>query len=709
MAKSKNKGSDTRRDLRREVMEVFQSQPRKPLNHKQIGNALGINDSGVRTMIYQILVSETESGKLKEVERGKFVLASVKTDTLEGTIDITRNGRGFVTVEGFEKDIEIRQGATGFALNGDLVEISYNPKARRPEGKVLKVISRARENYVGILQEMKGNYFFLPSDARIHTDFFVPKEELHKAKSGEKVLVKIISWDNPEKNPVGAVTKVLGKPGEHSVEMNAIMAEYGLPVEFPDDVIKESEAISDAFTEEEIAKRRDFRNVTTFTIDPYDAKDFDDALSYLKLENGNTEVGIHIADVSFYLKPDTALEREAFERATSVYLVDRTIPMLPERLSNFLCSLRPKENKYCFSAVFELNDRADVLNAWYGRTIIHSDRRFTYEEAQEIIETGKGDFSTEIVHLDKLAKALRDQRFKVGALDFDTEEVKFKLDEQGKPIGVFIKKMKDSNKLIEEFMLLANRMVAEHIGKAKGTEQKRTSVFRVHDEPDPTKLKQLATFAQHLGYKMPKLKDQNSVAAIRALINMAEGTPEQDIIKTMAIRSMAKAVYTTNNIGHYGLAFKYYTHFTSPIRRYPDVMIHRLLQNFLDNGKDVSEAEYEMKSKHSSLMEKRAAEAERASIKYKQVEYMLAHVNSVFEGIISGMTGWGFYVEVGETKSEGMISMKSLRGDIYEFDADYYVIRGLRKRKEFHMGDKVMIKVLGGDLQKRTLDFELVE
>ncbi len=709
MAKGKPKKQSTKGELRRAILDVFHEAPRKALNHKQIAAALGISDSGVRTLMYDILLQETEEGKLREVERGKFQLKEVEKETLEGTIDITRNGRGFVSVDGIEKDIEIRQGATGLALNGDLVEISYNPKARRPEAKLLRVVQRKRENYVGIIQQAKGGYFFIPSDAKIHIDFFVPKEEMNNAKVGEKVIVQIAMWEHPEKNPVAKVVKVLGTPGEHSVEMHAIIAEFGLPTEFPDDVVSESEKIPADINKEEIAKRRDMRGITTFTIDPYDAKDFDDALSYLVLPNGNTEVGIHIADVSHYMQLGTALEKEAYERATSIYLVDRTIPMLPERLSNFLCSLRPNEEKLCFSAIFELNEKAEIQNQWFGRTIILSDRRFTYEEAQEIIETGKGDFSKEIVHLDKLAKALRAERFKAGALDFDTEEVKFKLDEKGNAIGVFIKKMKDSNKLIEEFMLLANRKVAEFIGKKKENDLGRTFIYRIHDKPDPIKMRQLSNFVFHLGYKMPKTSETDTVAAIRALIAKAEGTPEQDIVKTMAIRSMAKAEYTTKNIGHYGLAFEYYTHFTSPIRRYPDVMAHRLLQHYLDGGKSVNEADYELKCKHSLQMEKRAAEAERASVKYKQVEYMLKNVGGIFEGIIAGITGWGFYVEVGDTKSEGMVSIKSLQGDIYEFDPDRYIIRGLRKRQEFHMGDKVMIKVLGGDIQKRTLDYELVQ
>jgi ribonuclease R len=708
MAK-KNSFQSFKKDLLTEVLDVFHKQPNKSLNHKQIASALGINDSGVRTLIFELLNMEANGGALKEVERGKFVLRDQKKESLIGIIQITRFGRGFVSVSGQAKDIEIRAGETGIALYGDTVEIQYNPRARRPEANIIRVVSRARKEYVGILESGKGGFFVKPSDSKIHVDFFIPKNELNGARSGEKVVIALVDWNKSDKSPTGKIVKVLGKPGEHSVEMHAIIAEFGLPYEFPEEVIQESEKIPSDITQAEIAKRRDFRTVTTFTIDPYDAKDFDDALSYLKLPNGNIEVGVHIADVSHYLLPNTLLEAEAFSRATSVYLVDRTIPMLPERLSNFLCSLRPDEEKLCFSAVFELNEEGEVKNQWFGRTVIKSQRRFTYEQAQDIIETGKGDFSDAVLHLDRLAKLRREMRFKKGAIDFDTEEVKFKLDENGKPIGVTIKRMKDSNKLIEEFMLLANEKVAEFVGKPKPGQPERTYVYRIHDLPDEEKIKQLREFVKNLGYKLPRPTDSNSVSVIRSLMDKVAGEPEEAIIKQMAIRSMAKAEYSTQNIGHYGLAFEYYSHFTSPIRRYPDVMAHRLLQHYLDNGRSVSAEDYDLKCKHSSLMEKRAADAERASIKYKQVEYMLAHEGEVFKGIISGLTGWGFYVEVGETKSEGMIPLKNIKGDMYEFDSDRYVIRGARTRTEFHMGDSVMIKVLGGSLEQRTLDFELIQ
>jgi len=705
---TKKKSTNFKRDLRNDILNIFNRHPNKPLNHKQVSAELGIKDAGVRTLIFELLQAEVETGKLKEIERGKFLLKEQNKESIQGTIQITRHGRGFVVVPGVEKDLEVNKGDTGFALNGDTVEVQFNPRARKPELLVTRVVERARTQFVGIMQLAKDNAFFIPSDARIHVDFYIPKELYNGAKNGEKVVAEITDWTHPDKSPFAKIVKVLGKPGSHSVEMHAIIAEFGLPLEFPDEVIAEADKISDKISKEEIKKRRDFRDITTFTIDPYDAKDFDDALSYKRLENGNVEVGVHIADVSHYMHPNTLLEKEGYQRATSVYLVDRTIPMLPEKLSNELCSLRPNEEKLCFSAVFELSPEAEIRNSWFGRTVIYSDRRFTYEEAQEVIETGKGDYSEEILHLDKLAKLMRAERFKRGAIDFDTEEVKFKLDEMGKPIGVTIKRMKDSNQLIEEFMLLANRKVGEFIGKKKAGERECTFIYRIHDTPDDARLQQLRTFVKNLGYKMPKTDLKNSVSVVRGILDLVEGQPEEDIVKTMAIRTMAKAEYSTKNIGHYGLAFDYYTHFTSPIRRYPDVMAHRLLQHYLDGGQSVNEAEYELKCKHSIAMEKRAAEAERASIKYKQVEYMLENVGKIFEGIISGLSNWGFYVEVGETKSEGMIALKSLTWDYFEFNSDHYVIRGSRSGEEFHLGDKVMIKVLGGDLNRRTLDYELV-
>jgi ribonuclease R len=709
LKKQKRKAGDFKKDLRREILEIFQRNPKKPLNHKQVAAELGIKDSGVRTLVYELLRTETDNGKLKEIEHGKFILLASEQTSLEGVIQITKFGRGFVSIPGMKDDIEIAKGNTGFALWGDTVEIQFNSKARRPEARVTRVVERGKKNYVGIIEMSKDHAFFIPSDQKIHVDFYIPKELYNGAKHGEKVIAEITEWTKPDRKPFGRITKVLGKPGSHQVEMHAIIAEFGLPYEFPEEVIADSEKIATDITADEIAKRRDFRKISTFTIDPFDAKDFDDALSYRKLENGLTEVGIHIADVSHYMKPDTMLEKEAYVRATSVYLVDRTIPMLPERLSNELCSLRPKEEKLCFSAVFEMDDDANLKSSWFGRTVIYSDRRFTYEEAQEIIETRKGDFADEITHLDMLAKKMRAKRFQAGAIDFNTEEVKFKLDDMGKPVGVTIKVMKDSNQLIEEFMLLANKKVGEFIGKNKVNGQERTYVYRIHDTPDDGKLLQLKTFIKHLGYSIPRQSNINPSTLIKSLMEQVKGHAEEDIIKNMAIRTMAKAEYSTNNIGHFGLSFEYYSHFTSPIRRYPDVMAHRLLQHYLDGGNSVNPNDYEVKCKHSSLMEKRASEAERASIKYKQVEYMLDHTGKIFEGIVSGLTSWGFYVEVGETKSEGMVSLRNLADDHYEFDADKYIIRGLRSRTELHMGDKVTIKVMGGNLNQRTLDYQWVK
>ncbi len=703
----KKNTSKGRRNLREEVLAVLQKHPGKALNHKQIASELDIRDTGLRTLIHEILVTATEEGFIQQPERGKFLSKAGSKEALTGIISINRYGRGFVKVEGIEKEIHIDKEDTGIALWGDVVKIEFQGRGRRKSAVVTEVIQRYKKRHVGIVQIQPKHTFFIPSDSKTHVDFYIPDSELMGARNGDKVIAEITSWTDPKRKPFGKIVKVLGKPGSHSVEMHAIIAEFDLPENFPDEVQTESEAINENIDANEISKRRDFREVTTFTIDPFDAKDFDDALSLRKISDNRYEIGVHIADVTHYVKPGTAIEAEALQRATSVYLVDRTIPMLPEKLSNNLCSLRPNEDKLCFSVIFEMNHDAEILSTWIGRTIIHSDRRFTYEEAQEIIEGHQGDFQNEILQLNELAVKLRNKRFSSGSIDFNTEEVKFKLDEMGKPLGVIIKKMKDSNRLIEEFMLLANQAVGVFGGTTK-EEAPRTFVYRVHDKPDHQRLIQLRTFLTHLGYKLPNNAASNPSKFIRSVMKMLDGQPEEDILRQMAIRSMAKAEYSMNNIGHFGLGFLYYTHFTSPIRRYPDMMAHRLLQHYLDGGKAPLVGDYDFRCKQSSLMEKRAAEAERASIKYKQVEFMMEHIGEVFEGVVSGLTGWGLYVEIGETKSEGQVSLKSITRDRFEFDAEKYIIRGMRSREEIHLGDRVMVKVVAGDLNKRTLDYLLV-
>ncbi|GHV65144.1 ribonuclease R [Bacteroidia bacterium] len=631
--------------------------------------------------------------------------------TITGVVELTAKGAAYIISDESEGDIFVAFANLKHALNGDKVKIAVYARSRsnRLEGEVVEILERKKATFVGTVNSTKNYAFLAPGGRQMPYDIFLPARMLHGAKNGDKVVVSILEWPDDQKSPIGSVVQVLGTPGDNDTEMNAIMAEFELPVEFPTKVLQAAEKVDLQIPASELKKRLDFRGTTTFTIDPKDAKDFDDALSIKLLEDGLYEVGIHIADVSYYVEPETTLDKEAYSRGTSVYLADRTIPMLPERLSNGVCSLRPNEDKLCFSAVFKLNDQAEVKHEWFGRTIIRSNRRFTYEEAQEIIEGADGELKKEILLMNDLAQKLRAQRFQKGAMDFERMEVKFELDEKGKPISVYCKESKESNKLVEEFMLLANKKVAEKVGNAKGMlgTKAKTFIYRIHDKPTQKKLEDFNHFITKFGYSI-RLNSQKALKdSMNNLMEALRGKPEQNMIEVLAIRTMAKAVYSTDNIGHYGLAFEHYSHFTSPIRRYPDIMVHRLLQRYMDGGRSVSQEKYEEMCKHTSAMEQLAANAERASIKYKQVEYMVNKVGQDFSGTISGVTQWGFYVELDESKSEGLVSIRALEDDDYEFDERNYRIIGNHRHKVYQLGDTVTVTVAQASLEARQLDFIL--
>jgi ribonuclease R len=708
---SKNKNSQAQLVLTQLICDVFEKNRNIAINHKQVAAKLKLRDNESTQSILEILKELVVKGIFIQPERGKFKLKELKT-FVTGIVDMTTDGSAFiVTDDEFEKDIFVAPRKLRNALNGDTVKIYVFAKksGRRNEGEVVEIIKRAKTDFIGVAKISDRFAFVIPDDRKMLHDIFVPLSDTNGAKNGQKVQVSLTDWPEGAKNPIGKIIHVLGTQGENDTEMNAILAQYGFPLSFPAEVEKEANAIPENISEEEIKGRRDFRDTITFTIDPADAKDFDDAISFKKLPNGNYEIGVHIADVSHYVLPKSALDKEAYERATSVYLVDRVIPMLPERLSNGVCSLRPNEDKLCFAAVFELDEKANIVEQWFGRTAIHSNKRFSYEEAQEILENKTGDFAEELLKLNELAYILRDQKFKHGAISFESTEVKFKLDERGKPTGVYIKERKDAHKLIEDFMLLANKKVAEFIAKKGKGKQKYTFVYRSHDSPNLENLNNFATFASRFGYKINTQTDKDIARSLNYLMEDVEGKKEQNLLTQLAIRSMAKAIYTTKKTSHYGLAFDHYTHFTSPIRRYPDVMVHRLVALYLDGGKSANVDDYENASTHSSAMEKRASDAERASIKYKQAEYLQDNIGTTYTGIISGVTEWGMYVEIAENKCEGMIRLRDITDDFYVLDEKNYCIVGQRKKKKYQLGDEVQIKVKKVDLSKRQIDFTLLQ
>ena len=710
--KEKKAGKHMRKtELAGMLMTWMQMRPNEDFATKQIFRGLNLTTHPLKMLCMDILDEMVEEDFLLLDEKGHYKLNNHGI-ILTGTFQRKSNGKNtFVPDEGGEP-IFIAERRSAHAMHGDKVKISLTAKrkGRKVEGEVIEIIQRAKETFVGTLRVEKNYAFLLTEDRTLANDIFVPRDMLKGGKDGDKAIVKVTKWPEDAKNPIGKVVDILGQAGDNTTEMHAILAEFGLPYVYPKNVEAAADQISDVITPEDYAEREDFRDITTFTIDPKDAKDFDDALSIRPIKPGLWEVGVHIADVTHYVKEGSCIDKEAEKRATSVYLVDRTIPMLPERLCNLLCSLRPNEEKLAYSAIFEMNDKAEVKNSRIVKTVIKSDRRFTYEEAQAVIETGEGEYKDEILKLNELAQILRQNRMASGAVDFDRVEVRFEIDEKGKPLSVYFKESKEANKLIEEFMLLANRTVAERIGKVGKDGKAKVFPYRIHDLPDPDKLDNLNWFVNRFGYKIRTSGSKTEVSkSLNRLLKEVHGKKEQNLIEMVSLKAMQKAKYSTHNIGHYGLAFDYYTHFTSPIRRFPDMMVHRLLARYLAGGRSAQEAKYEDLCDHSSNMEQIAANAERASIKYKQVEFMGERMGQEFDGTISGVTEWGLYVEVNENKCEGMIPMRELDDDFYDFDEKAYCLTGRRYHKKYSLGDPVRIKVVRANLERKQLDFALVE
>ncbi len=715
MARNIKKGQrkpSTKEKLKQRVLRFLSKNPTTAFTPKQLCKKIELSGTHNVTAVFALLLGLDDEGRVTQIAPEQFMIAQKQAETIiEGKLDHVSPSFAFLIVAD-DDDVKISRNNINGAMNGDIVRVGVfsEQKGRKKEGYVMEVLKRGKKEIVGVVDRSSKHIFVIPDNKKLHKDVFVStRDNMMKVSDGDKVLVEITKYPEGDRNPEGRVLRVLGEAGTHRAEMNSIILEYDLPEEFPTEVEEESEAMSTEIHEAEIAKRKDFRGVTTFTVDPYDAKDFDDALSVKKLENGNYEIGVHIADVSHYVRMGTALEKEAYKRATSVYLVDRVIPMLPEKLSNGLCSLRPNEDKLCFSAVFEITTGGTIKKEWFGRTVIHSDRRFTYEEAQERIEGKGGDFLEEVVLLNEIAYKLREKRFKEGSISFESAEVKFVLDEEGTPIEVVPKARQDAHKMIEDFMLLANKKVATFVYNQKENNKPKTFVYRAHDNPNMEKLNAFANFARRFGHEM--VFDESNVASIlNKLGGETEGKPEETILQSLAVRTMAKAKYTTEPLGHFGLGFEHYSHFTSPIRRYPDMMVHRLLQRYLDGEKSAVAEEYEEKCEHSSEQEKVASQAERDSIKYKQVEFMsLKEADIEYPGIITGVTDFGIFVEMTETKCEGMIRVSDLKDDYYEFDADNFCLWGRSNKKKITFGDAVVVKVRDTNLRNRTIDLTFVD